>query len=193
MCLGVRITSRFLYSIWTTSADPCTVSGPPLWQGNRPWVDFEVSAVREMFVGVRITSRSLYSNWITSVTGKQTSSWYWSKYFTGDMCMGVKITSRSLYNIWTTSVTGKQTLSWYWSDYCTGDMCMGVRITSRSLYSIWITSMTGKQTLSCWSKYCTVEVCVWNWGLPADPCTVSGQPLWQGNWPWVDIKVSTVL
>ena len=178
--MGVSITSRALYSIWI----------------------------------------NLYSIWITSVTGKQTLSWYevstvLEMYVYGSedyqqilvqcldhlcdretdrMCMGVRITSRALYSIWITSVTGKQTLSWYWSKFCTGDMCMGVRITSRSLYNIWITSMRGKETSSWyWSKYCIGDVCVWEWGLPAYPCTVSGPPLWQGNSPWVDIEVSTVL
>ena len=34
---------------------------------------------------------------------------------------------------------------------------------------------------------------LWEWGLPADPCTVTGSPLWQGNRPRVDIGVSTLL
>ena len=145
-------------------------------------------------MGVRITSRSLYSIWITSATGKQTLSWYWSKYCTGDVCVwewGLPADPCTVSGppLW------QENRLWVDIEVSTVlETCVGVRIASRSLYSIWTTSVIAKQTSSWyWNKYCTGDICVWDWGLPADPCTVSGPPLLQGNRPWVNIEVSTVL
>ena len=198
MCIGVRITSRSLYSIWITSvtgkqtsswywseycigdvcvwewgllADPCTVSRPPLWQGNRPWVDIEVNTVLETCVGVRITSRSLYSIWTTFVTGKQTLSWYWSKYCTGDMCGGEDYQQTLVQYLDSPQWQGNRSwvdieVSTVLETYVFGSedyqqiLVQYLDHLCRSLYSIWTTSVTGKQTLSWfWSKCCTRDVC----------------------------------